>query len=221
MKKQQKHGINPVTINPIREGEPRLTIARVHLQLGDGPVMKHVSFAMFEGGEEEPRLTTIDEDVFIDAMGHLFPHAELNDTHLIFRTELVNEDESMRVVQPSVAGEISLGSPMACKLGQGTPRFETGMAKVAVWPCWFGMPPEGMAVSPYIEIMDRGYDQFETDLLGVDGVCRVGQPGQRPWVEIEFDKPGDILTQLPVRVAKLEAVMRDYLERPMEPDPND
>ena len=74
--KRPRQGINPVTIRT--EGQPHLTLSRLHI--GDGnTIKKNLTVALFpeDGTLPGACVTVVDEDKFIDAMGHLFPRGEL------------------------------------------------------------------------------------------------------------------------------------------------
>jgi hypothetical protein len=77
----RKHGINPVTISPTRGGY-KLTLGRLHLVKPDESVEKFVTAAMWSSENEIPVLASFDEDIFIDALGYLFPHGELDGANL-------------------------------------------------------------------------------------------------------------------------------------------
>ncbi len=95
---QKKHGINPLTI-PARHPETGLamniTVTRLHVQeegmkighhRGDGdPVhTKLMQVMIWVGPAENPKsiIAHVDERVFLDAIGHLFPQGELAEVHL-------------------------------------------------------------------------------------------------------------------------------------------
>jgi hypothetical protein len=72
-------GVNPITIRPSNTQHPSLTISRMHVGIGDTEVhSKLVTAALVdEIATEVLHHTILDEDVFIDALQHLFPHGEL------------------------------------------------------------------------------------------------------------------------------------------------
>jgi hypothetical protein len=78
----RKRGINPITIQPTRGGY-KLTLGRLHLMSleEDGKLDKLITAAMWSDENDVPVLATFDEDIFIDALGHLFPHGELDQAH--------------------------------------------------------------------------------------------------------------------------------------------
>lgn len=79
----RKRGINPITIQPTR-GEYKLTLGRLHLVglEGENKVDKIITAAMWSDENEQPVLATFDEEIFIDALGHLFPHGELDQANI-------------------------------------------------------------------------------------------------------------------------------------------
>jgi hypothetical protein len=86
-----KHGINPVTIRPLAgRGNCCLTIGRLHILREQGPdrILKIVTVAMWDPSNLENHgpaaieLSAYDEDIFIQALGHLFPHGELDGANL-------------------------------------------------------------------------------------------------------------------------------------------
>lgn len=82
-----KQGINPVTIrgtNPSKDDVvTNLSLARLHF-LSDkiGETKKVMSVAVWETEDNILAAMTMDEDKFIQALGHLFPHGELKKAHL-------------------------------------------------------------------------------------------------------------------------------------------
>ena len=82
----RRRAINPITIQPTRGGY-KLTLGRLHLVTpgrngADGHVEKLITAAMWINETDDPAgLATFDEDIFIEALGHLFPHGELDQAH--------------------------------------------------------------------------------------------------------------------------------------------
>jgi hypothetical protein len=81
-----KAGINPVTIRPTHtQCSYNVTIGRLHVQKREGgQFTKFLTVAMWDSDDLEHSMvmTVLDEDLFIDALGHLFPRGELAEAHM-------------------------------------------------------------------------------------------------------------------------------------------
>jgi hypothetical protein len=94
---EHKTGINPVTI-PVRGDDNKgLVLARMHVGYGEEGLQKHLSAMMFERVGMEDRggdVLILDEERFIDALGHLFPHGELSETRKAPQSPEDNQDST-------------------------------------------------------------------------------------------------------------------------------
>lgn len=119
-----KEGINPVTIRPL-DTHPgnAVTLARLHVGT-DEKMIKTFSVAVFDEAEVEAarkterepimHMAVIDEDKVIEALGHLFPNAELQFAHLGYGETDVETIRVMRdiyVFVRQIAGFTKEGEP--------------------------------------------------------------------------------------------------------------
>ena len=78
-----KTGINPVTIRT--PGQPQVVISRMHVTLGTDPCKKMLTVLLLPEGAKDATgvlgMAILDEDKFIEALGHLFPGGELAKAH--------------------------------------------------------------------------------------------------------------------------------------------
>lgn len=81
----RKQGINPVTIHPSRSDCKRsLTIGRLWVTRdANEPWIKNLVVSLYDPSniEETIVMSVVDEENFVDALGHLFPNGELSRCH--------------------------------------------------------------------------------------------------------------------------------------------